>query len=152
MPEAVRTMVTFRSSVFNKTETKPYFLNPYCFGDDVCRWFITRLRSQAVATDDEPGQEDFGWYFNFQLGDDTYCFVLGFRPDDEGEDGSWLGFLERSVGLIGSLLGRRSRGIPVEAARAIHGALSNASEITEVRWHTKKDFDARAEELGVKEP
>jgi len=152
MPDAARTVVIFRSATFNKTETKPYFINPYSFGDDVCRWLIARLRSQGVTTDDEPGQEDFGWYFNFQLGDDKFCFVLGLRPDDEGDDGSWLGFLERNVGLLGSLLGRRSKGISAEAAHAIHLAVAGAPEIEAVRWHTKKDFDTGNEERGALEP
>jgi hypothetical protein len=152
MADAVRTIVTFRSSAFNTTESKDYFINPYCFGDDLARWLIQRLRSQGITTDDEPGQEDFGWYFNFRIGDARYCLVLGWRPEDDAESGTWMGVIERNLGLIASLLGRRSRGLEREASLAVHLALADAPEIGEVRWHLKKEFDALREELGVPEP
>ena len=43
MAEPVRTVVTFRSSAFNTTESKDYFINECCFGDDAARWIIERL-------------------------------------------------------------------------------------------------------------
>ena len=82
MAHSLRTLVMFRSSAFNTSERKPYFINDDCFGDDVARWMISRLRSLAIETDDEPAQEDFGWYFGFCTPDGSYSFVLGYRPDD----------------------------------------------------------------------
>jgi hypothetical protein len=75
-----RTVATFQSTSFNTAEQREYFINPCCFGDDLARWLIDRLRSTGIDTDAEPGQEDFGWYFNFKLGENVYCVVLGFRP------------------------------------------------------------------------
>jgi hypothetical protein len=64
-----RTLVTFKSSAFNTSEPKPYFINPGCYGDDVAKWLTRELRGRGFKTDEEPGQEDFGWYFNFEHGD-----------------------------------------------------------------------------------
>src|SRR5437016_2303767 len=58
-----RKMVTeaaFRSSAFNTSVVKPYFINECCFGDDLAEWMIARLRANGIQTDDKPGQEDFG--------------------------------------------------------------------------------------------
>jgi hypothetical protein len=30
-----------------------------------CKWLIEELTKKGVDCDKEPGQEDFGWYFNF---------------------------------------------------------------------------------------
>ena len=82
----MRTVVTFRSSAFNTSEHKPYFINPGCFGDDLAQWLMGEMRRRRVETDDKPGQEDFGWYFDFQIAGISSTFVLGYRPGDEGED------------------------------------------------------------------
>src|SRR5437764_5341273 len=54
----MNTEVRFRSTAFNCTEPRDYFINPCCFGDDVCRWLIRELRARGHRTADEPGQED----------------------------------------------------------------------------------------------
>jgi hypothetical protein len=63
----MRTCVTFNSAVFNTTQTKDYFINPGCFGDDVCKWLTEEFRANGVETDKGPDQEDFGWYFNSNM-------------------------------------------------------------------------------------
>ena len=62
-----KTLATFKSNLFNSTETKDYFINPNCFGDDVAKWLLQELRAKGIKTDKEPGQEDFGWFFDFTL-------------------------------------------------------------------------------------
>jgi hypothetical protein len=62
MNPKTRTVVTFESMAFNMAEPKDYFINPRCFRDDVAKWLINELRKQAVKTDEQPGQEDFGSY------------------------------------------------------------------------------------------
>lgn len=148
----MRTLVTFESGAFNTSEPKEYFMNPGCFGDDVARWLMARLRRAGLETDEEPGQEDFGWYFDFTVPEGRHCCVLGYRPEGEGESGVWVAWLERSRGLLGSLLGRRSRGIAASAVAAIHGALSDAVEIRGIRWHERVDFDRGHEEHGARAP
>jgi hypothetical protein len=130
LPEA-----TFRSSSFNTSEVRPYFVNDCCFGDDLARWLIGRLREAGVGTDDEPGQEDFGWYFQFNLPSGAHCCVLGYQEDEP--DGVWHISVERGRGLLASLLGGRRRGIDEAAVRVIDDVLAGAPEIRELRWETR---------------
>ncbi len=68
------------------------------------------------------------------------------------EDGIWIGWLERSRGLIASVLGGRKRGIEAVAAQAIHEILTSSPQIGKIRWHLAHDFNAGREELGTPEP
>jgi len=148
----MRTLVTFRSSVFNTTEPKPYFINPNCFGDDLARWVIAHLRAGGVSVDDNPRQEDFGWFFEFDVLEGKHCVVLGNRPVDDPNESNWVAWIERSRGLLGSAFGLRKRGIAPSAVNALHAVLSSHSEISYVRWHEQRDFDAAREELGTPTP
>jgi hypothetical protein len=98
----------------------------------VAKWLIQRLRAAGVETDEEPGQEDFGWYFELKVPAGRHCCVFGYQPDEP--EGTWLLWLERSRGLIGSVLGMRQRGIDATAVRAIHEALASDPEIRDVVW------------------
>jgi hypothetical protein len=132
----VKTEVRFRSDRFNTAESREYFLNPGCFGDDLCRWLRDALRARGVATDDEPGQEDFGWYLGFRAGDGPHVFVVGFEPGDGGDPGRWIGWLERD-GLAATLLGRRRRGVSPRAVELVDAVLSGAPEVRDVSWHDR---------------
>jgi len=123
------------------TNPKDYFINPCCFGDDVAQWIIGELRKQGMGTDERPGQEDFGWYLNFEAEGIGHTFVIGHRPNGETEEGTWIGWLERKRGLIGSILGSRRRGIQSSAAQAIHQILTQSDMVRDVRWHFQGDFD-----------
>ncbi len=151
MSAEIRTIVTFKSTAFNMTEPRDYFINPCCFGDDVAKWLIGELRNRGVQTDDNPGQEDFGWYLNFQVVGTSNTFVIGHRPGDEHDEGTWIGWPERSRGLIGSLLGARKRGIHSSAAETVHTILSSSPQIRDVRWHFQRDFD-KGQESGASTP
>lgn len=146
----MRTLATFRSTAFNTTQPKSYFINAGCYGDDACRWLISRLRATGLATDTEPGQEDFGWYFNFTVPEGEHCCILGLRPASEGDRETWITWIERRRAFLGSILGRRNRGISSTAVSAVHQALS-APEILELRWHDKGEFD-RGQEQGASQP
>jgi hypothetical protein len=128
----MRTEATFRSSAFNTSEEKAYFIHPGCFGDDLAKWMIVRLRANGLRTDDEPGQEDFGWYFEFEVAAGKHCCVLGYQPDDP--EGRWLLWLERSRGFLGSVLGMRKHGIEAAAVQALQEVLGNATEVRELEW------------------
>lgn len=151
MESEIRTVVTFESSAFNMTKPKDYFINPGCFGDDVAEWLIGELRKQGMGTDEKPGQEDFGWYLNFESAGIGHTFVIGHRPHGETEEGTWIGWLERKRGLIGSMLGGRRRGIQASAAQAIHQILTGSPMVRDVRWHFQYDF-ARGIEPGASSP
>lgn len=135
----VRRNFIFQSTAFNTTEPKDYFINECCYGDDLARWLIERLRARGVHTEEEPGQEDFGWYLSFRIGEGKYDLVIGYRPGDEGESGDWIGTLERRAGLIGSVFGARKRGIQPDAPEALHAVLSTASEVSNLRWFTDEE-------------
>lgn len=144
----MRTIATFHSSVFNAAESRPYFINPACFGDDVARWLIARLRETGARTDDEPGQEDFGWYFDFEVPEGTHTCVISLRPGEAGGAPDWVVWVERSRGLLGSMLGGRRRGIAPSATARLHDALSRAPEVTALRWHEQRDFDVGRDEAA----
>jgi hypothetical protein len=145
MESEIRTVVTFESTAFNMTKPKDYFINPCCFGDDVGAWIIRELRKRGVRTDDKPGQEDFGWYLNFEIAGIEHTFVIGHQPKGETEAGTWIGWLERKHGLFASMLGRRNRGIQASAAQMIHDILSDSEVIRDVRWHFRSEFDGGTE-------
>jgi hypothetical protein len=128
----VQTEATFRSSAFNTSEVKPYFINPCCFGDDLAKWMIARMRAAGLQTDDEPRQEDFGWYFEFEVPAGMHCCLLGYQEGDP--EGRWLLWLERSRGFLGSILGMRKRGIEAAAVQALQDILGRAPEIRELEW------------------
>jgi len=145
MESEIRTVVTFESTAFNMTNPRDYFINPCSFGDDVAEWLIRELRKQGIRTDEKPGQEDFGWYFNFETEDVGNTFVIGHRPTGETEAGTWIGWLEHKRGVIGSILGGGKRGIQVSAAQAIQQILTGSSVVQDVRWHFQRDFDGGVE-------
>lgn len=148
----MRTLVTFRSAAFNTSEPQPHFINPNCFGDDLARWVIAHLRAGGVSVDDDPRQEDFGWFFEFDVREGKHCVVLGNRPVDAPNESNWVAWVERSRGALGSVLGLRRKGIAPAAVNALHTVLSNNSEISNVQWHHQRDFDAAREELGTATP
>ncbi|HMF92924.1 MAG TPA: hypothetical protein VKE96_01455 [Vicinamibacterales bacterium] len=146
----MRTLATFQSTAFNTTKPKAYFINRGCYGDDARLWLMSRLRAAGVATDPEPGQEDFGWYFNLTVPEGRHCCVLGLRPASDGDPETWITWMERRRAILGSILGGRTRGISSTAVSAIHQALS-APEILGLRCHDKGEFD-RGQEQGPLPP
>lgn len=152
-----RNLVTFRTSAFNTTEPREYFINPGCFGDDLLTWLAGALTASGVAVDGEPDQEDFGWYVRFEVAGSPYDFVTGFRPpdpDSEGNaDGLWIGWLEPALGLVASMLGKRRRKpVPAETAELVHAALASHPEISDIRWHDRERFERGDESHGATAP
>jgi hypothetical protein len=146
----VRRHVIFQSMAFNTSEPKEYFINECCFGDDLAKWLMEELQARGIETGAEPGQEDFGWYFRYQLGEADYDLVIGYRPGEDGQAGDWICTIERGAGFLASIFGARKRDIPLEAAEAIHAVLSSAPQITGARWYT--DDEMRTEEHGSDTP
>lgn len=129
MAQRRRTGFAFQSSAFNTTEPREYFINPECYGDDAARWMMVALHKQGLATAEEPGQEDFGWFFSFQSGGEWHDVVLGYRPGEDPEPGEWLCWVERRAGLIGSLFGRRNEVLP-DALAAVEKVLATSPEVS----------------------
>ena len=147
--ERVRTVVMFQSGDFNCTEPREYFINDCCFGDDVAKWMREKLNAAGYAAA-EPGQEDFGWYLPFEVSGKEYFWIVGFRPGDPPDPGSWIAIIERR-GFLRMLL-RKNRIVSAEVAQAIHEVLANDSAIKHERWHLRADFEKGIEELGSPVP
>jgi len=93
----LRTTVIFCSAAFNTRERKPYFINDCCFGDDVARWLVERLKSRGL-TATRPAQEDWGWYFDVYLGESRYFVGVGGAPDEDvplSNQGQWRLMVEK---------------------------------------------------------
>jgi hypothetical protein len=133
--------MTFRSSAFNTSKVRPYFLNSHNFGDDLAQHLIYELRKMGCPAE-EPGQEDFGWYVPFKVIGKLHVALIGFRPADR----DWLLSIERPPLLF---LRRR---VDAAAPRAIHAALSDPAKFEHVRWHVDEDYDSGHEEYGVSTP
>lgn len=138
---SLRTVVTFQSSAFNTTVIRPYFMTATSFGDDLAQHLAYALTARGYPASD-PAQEDFGWYFRFQVRGKSHMFVLGRRPVEE----DWLGSIERIPFLF------FSRKIDPQAPAAIHGVLADESIFRNVRWHLAEEFDAGKEERGAFHP
>jgi hypothetical protein len=147
-----RATVVFQSAAFNTTEARPHFINPDCFGDDLAKWLIPRFRAAGATTDDEPGQEDFGWYFDFAVDGVDHCLVLSFRPGNDVLPGVWIATVERARGLLASIFKGRRRGVQRAAVELVHRVLASAPEIAAVEWHASQDFLRGEENNGSSAP
>ena len=136
----MRTVATFDSREFNLTEHREYFINEGCFGDDLGRWLIGKLRAAGADTASEPGQEDFGWYVDYTVGIQPFCAVIG---NVSGE--FWFIVVERAAGFLGSVLGRRRRNIPESGITCLHQILSSCSEVSRLKWHHWDSFKRGAQ-------
>lgn len=134
-----KTVLAFQSDAFNTTTTKEYFINPECYGDDVARWLISKLRANGYATDAQPGQEDFGWYLRFEIQGVKHNAVVGYRPDSRDGAGEWICWIERSAGLVGTAFGKRKQVMP-EAVEAISRILSDSPEVFALRECTEDEL------------
>lgn len=132
----MKTMVRFVCDGFNKTEQKETFINPDNFGDDLMLWFRDELRARGLSTDDEPGQEDFGWYLNFSVNEQPHCVVGGLEDADEKrtEPQHWVLWIERNVGFWKSIFGQRTKNISPEAINVIDQILKTRSDVTGIEW------------------
>lgn len=135
--DGIRTYVTFKSAVFNVAQPKDNYYHPNNFGDDLARWLMDGLEQRGYRVGEGLDQEDHGWYFTYWIGDQAYEFIVGYRGD-----GEWLGWVERKVALLPSLLGGRKRGVQPDATRAIEAVLSSAPEIRAMHWHFEDDLVA----------
>ncbi len=107
MPGAKRYDLIFSSDRFNLSEPRDYFINDCCYGDDVAQWLSERLRLRG-ATVTEPGQEDWGWYFDIRYGQARYFVGVGGNPDEGtalANQGEWRLMVEKHRSLWERLTG-----------------------------------------------
>lgn len=137
-----RTVVTFRSIVFNTDESREYFVNPENFGDDLARWLSGQFVLHGVKVDQEqdfPGQEDFGWFFNVETIHGPHCVVVGHHFDRGVFE--WVVWIERRCSFIEAMFGGRNKKISSRLAALLHVILSSSSGIECIRWHRLADFE-----------
>lgn len=143
----MRSVVTFKSDLFNLTESRDYFINPDCFGDDLAKWLIARFKAGGIEVDDEPGQEDFGWYFHYVVYGAPYCLVIG----NEGGEG-WFLVVERECGLLASMFGGRHKNIAPAPIEVVRRALQAEPRITDVQWFHWRQFQRGRLTNGAPDP
>src|SRR5260370_691078 len=118
MPPNTKNEVHFHSTVFNCATPDGSPVSDVCFGEDLCRWLIRELGGRGHKPTAEPASGDFCWYFGFHAGDAEHRFFVRFVPQNPSAGEEWRGWVERHTGFIGSLFGRRRRGILPEAIEA----------------------------------
>jgi hypothetical protein len=102
--------ILFDTDRFNLSEAKGHFINPCCFGDDLAAWLRGKLLAKGVSTT-EPGQEDWGWYVESQLGDSSYFIGFGGAVEQSAVTpnfGEWRIMIEKHRSLW-EKLGRRNK-------------------------------------------
>ena len=116
-------------------------------------WLAGALDASGAKILGKPEQEDFGWYLNFEYRGTSYSFVLGYRPDPSGTVGGlWIGTVERSRGLLGSIVGLRRVGVGQDALALIHQLLSRMPGTSGILWHDENEFRRGVENQGVASP
>jgi hypothetical protein len=130
----MNTVFHFRSTKFNCTEPKDYFINPNCYGDDVATWLMQELGEYGIQLTGNLDQEDFGWFFTFMMGDVEHCVVIGFQPNDPGLGDRWIGSVERHVGFFGSISGQRDTNINPIAVQALDSILRKSDDVELIGW------------------
>jgi hypothetical protein len=137
LPAVLRTHVTFRTSRFNQTEARPYFINPNCFGDDCAAWLVDGLRQRGWGDMSEPWQEDWGWQTSTARAGRKYLISIGSTEDEAPE---WLVHVQEHTGFLARLRGNAGPGALGELLVAMHQVLVAGPEIEHIRWHFEDVF------------
>jgi hypothetical protein len=54
---SLRRNVILKSSAFNTSQPKEYFINECCYGDDPARWLISGLKQNAIRVAEDPDRK-----------------------------------------------------------------------------------------------
>ena len=129
----MRNTAFFRTTLFDNKESKPHFINPCCFGEDLVAWLLSRLEGSPFTLS-APIQEDYGWGFWV---DGEFWVSAGLMDDAIGIDNpEWVISVNYDPGfslkkrLFGKGDGARQR----EICDAIDRVLKCEEGITELRW------------------
>jgi hypothetical protein len=129
----MNSVATFVTERFNTTVTKPTFINPGCFGDDLALWLGEELRTEGCWVGANPVPEDFGWAVSFDVKKRRFWAVIGYVPGN-----GWYIVLERR-GPMAMFFGR-FRAIPGYAVDAVNRVLVRGADIRDLQWHSARDF------------
>jgi hypothetical protein len=139
--------VIFRSGKFSleppRSESGQSYDLP--LGDDLSEFLIARMTaSRPVAQFSPVTREDFGSVFDMTLDGRTYSLTVTWLADRDHED-RWGIQFSHPVGLLGVVLGRRSR---PEACRAAQNLVADVlsthtDTFSDVEWLTQDEFNKR---------
>lgn len=73
--------ILFRTNRFNLSATKPHFINPDCFGEDLADWLKNKLVERGIDVG-RLGQEDWGWYLEVKNAGHSYLLGMNGIPDE----------------------------------------------------------------------
>lgn len=159
-----RTHATFDATGFNTSVPKPTYVNPTNYGDDVAERLAVGLR-EAGHQAEAPYCEDWGWCVEFVVGGKAHWLGVGRRPSaaefvgdeaaaelPETEAPDWLCFVERRRSLRTLFAGAAEKQVTVDAAFAVHAALSSMPEVSRLAWHRRERFDRGDESDGSRTP
>lgn len=146
----VRTCVTFECDWFNSRVSEQEHGHRSDLGDDAMRWLMVKLRDRGSwFNESDPSPGDHGWYVAFGR-DKPHGAIVTYAP--VGATPRWLLCIERTVGLIGTILGRRSRSVDPSVIELIDKILKGSPEIRKVRWHRFQDVRRGDLEQGTFTP
>ena len=146
----MRTHVTFRSDVFNRTDVRPNFINPCCFGEDLADWLIKRLTNPQLTVATEPCQEDWGWEMFVTCNNRRFFIGIG-QYGIEGELG-WLCFVQSRLPFFKKWFGTTDVQEQQQVCAAFHSVLASAPEIRDIRWHKEENLQKGNETDWKPEP
>jgi hypothetical protein len=147
-PATIRTHTTFRTDRFNRTEVRPHFINPNCFGDDCAAWLVAGLRQRGWTEVSEPWQEDWGWQTSTARNGHRYLISIGLMEEDDPE---WLVHVQEHTGWLTKLRGQAGPSALRDLVGAIHEVLSAGPDIRQVRWQFE-DLFIRGTVAGESDP
>jgi hypothetical protein len=139
--------VIFRSGKFSlvppRSESGRLYDLP--LGDDLSAFLIARMTASRPAAQFSPvTREDFGSVFDMTLDGRTYILTVTWLADRDHED-RWGIQFSHPVGLLGAVIGRRSR---PEACRTAQNLVADAlsahpETFANVEWLTQDEFNKR---------
>lgn len=100
--------ISCKTSQFNLSDVKEDFINDCCFGEDFSEWFTTEL-SKNGADSDVVCMEDFGWYNQVEINNNTYDLAISGYSEGVSNlpnYGSWFLTFTKKRTLIETLLGK----------------------------------------------
>jgi len=101
---------------------------------------------------EDPEQEDFGWYLKLRYSVTCYLFILGYRPEDGGSNGVWIGSIEPAPGLLGTVLGHGRKEVDGTVLASLSEVIKAIPGISDVSWHHRGVFDSGDESRGTASP
>jgi hypothetical protein len=127
--------VTFQSELFNTSEQHENFVNPDCFGEDLCEFLLAELKARNIDCGDTYG-EDWGWALDFTFEGKTYQFGTNYIPGE-----GWSGFIRQIGSLWNEFTGTGNLIVQAKIIQLFDNILRNAEGINSIHWseETRKE-------------